>query len=102
MVLRVEESMTLEPIAPKPAAELYHAVDKNRAHLSEFLTWVDFLNGTGDFHLTKQFSKSASAPNMIVLEANSIRFPLPLYILITNYLYFWPGCIRKMLSGYFQ
>lgn len=49
MIINIQEDIRLELTALKHAKGLYHAVDANRPHLSEFLPWVSNMQSENDF-----------------------------------------------------
>ena len=49
MNIVVNEDIRLELTSAKHALQLFHAVDNSRAHLSEFLPWVDNIQSVQDF-----------------------------------------------------
>jgi ribosomal-protein-serine acetyltransferase len=49
MTIKINENLRLELTAEKYAFALYHAVDKNRKHLSQFLPWVGNMQSVSDF-----------------------------------------------------
>jgi len=44
MSIQISDTIHIEETAPQHAHALYHAVHTNRAHLSAFLPWVDYMN----------------------------------------------------------
>lgn len=55
VTLSVNEEILLQMIKPEDSKELFQLVEKNRAHLREFLGWVDFNTSEND---TKEFIAS--------------------------------------------
>jgi ribosomal-protein-serine acetyltransferase len=51
MTIKIDESLRLELTAEKHALPLYHAVDKNREHLSAYLSWVGKMQSAEDFQI---------------------------------------------------
>lgn len=49
MTINVEENLRLELIGEKHAKDLFYAVNQNREHLSDFLSWVDNMQCINDF-----------------------------------------------------
>jgi ribosomal-protein-serine acetyltransferase len=49
LILSIDDTARLELIALRHAEGLFHAVDNNRAHLSEFLPWVGNMQSVNDF-----------------------------------------------------
>lgn len=49
MTINIDEKVRLELTAEKHANALYDAIDNNREHLSEFLSWVDNMQSASDF-----------------------------------------------------
>ena len=49
MVIQIHQNLRLEATEEKHAEGLFYAVDKNRAHLSKFLPWVDNMQTVNDF-----------------------------------------------------
>lgn len=48
MILYVNDKIRLEPTVPKHAGLLFDAVDRNREHLSQYLSWVDSMKTIHD------------------------------------------------------
>ncbi len=48
MLIAIDETTTLELTATRHADGLFHAVDSNRKHLSEFLPWVNNMQSVDD------------------------------------------------------
>jgi len=48
MILHVNDKIRLEATVPKHAGLLFHAVDRNREHLSEYLSWVGAMKSIHD------------------------------------------------------
>lgn len=49
MTLYIDDTIQLELTSEKHAQALFEAVDKNRAHLSAFLPWVENMKSVNDF-----------------------------------------------------
>lgn len=50
MIIEIDKSLRLELTAQKHAEGLFDAVDKNRKHLSQFLSWVDNMQSVNHFN----------------------------------------------------
>ena len=49
MTIIIDQHIKLELTAERHAVDLFHAVDDDRAHLSEFLPWVEAMQSVDDF-----------------------------------------------------
>lgn len=57
MIKYITENISLELTSEKHAEPLFHAIDCNREHLSQFLGWVDNMQSVFDMHEYLQSSK---------------------------------------------
>lgn len=68
MTIHIQDKLRLELIAEKHAEGLFYAVDHNREHLSEFLSWVDNMQSVNDF---RNYIKSCE---LLHLEGEEVSF----------------------------
>lgn len=68
MIIPINEKTVLELTSEKHAESLFHAIDCNKDHLSQFLSWVYNMQSVYDMHEYLQSSK------MLIEEKKEVSF----------------------------